>query len=80
MFDGVPLPALETLFSNYITNKPTLPKCPVTNKTEPLPDSYNFKTKYTTCSGTPYTQGLCSSSWAISSVSMFNDRLCNTIY
>lgn len=76
MFEGVAQTDLELLFSNTITVKPTLPKCPATKSTEPLPDSFNFKTKFTTCSGPVYTQGLCSSSWAISSVSMFNDRLC----
>lgn len=89
MFDGVTVLDAKKLFNNHITQKSTIPKCPTSTDTTDLPDSYNFRTKFSQCERPIVEQGilihvntknigLCSSSWAIAATSMFSDRYCAT--
>lgn len=76
MFDGYKLVDAKKTINAQASNKQQLYLCNVQGKETIIPDSYNFRTEYPACAKPIYTQGNCSSSYAIAAATAISDRLC----
>ena len=78
MYDGYKLADAKKTINVQSSNKQQLYKCNTGNTAPILPDSYNFREEYPMCARPIQTQGNCSSSYAIASVSAITDRWCRS--
>lgn len=76
MFEGYTLVDAKKTINVQASNKQQLYRCNTQGKDIIIPESYNFNTAYPNCKSTIYTQGNCSSSYAIVAASAITDRHC----
>ena len=76
MFDGYTLAEAKKTINVQASNKQQLYKCNTGNTAPILPDSFNFREEYSMCARPIVTQGNCSSSYSIASISAITDRWC----
>ena len=76
MFDGYKLVDAKRTINVQASNKPQLYKCNSDNKDTIVPERYNFREEYPNCARPIATQGNCSSSYSIASISAITDRWC----
>lgn len=75
-FAGVSLGDSKKLFSNYISRTESLAKCTNENLKNEVPESYDFRESHPKCVGSIVDQGKCSSSFAVTPITAFSERLC----
>jgi len=76
LFKDYKLVDAKNLINNQASNKKQLYICNKGNKETAIPETFNFREEYKECQRPIYTQGNCSSSYAITPVSVINDRWC----
>merc|ERR1712151_473404 len=76
MFDGVNLAESRKMFKNYFNQQVLFPKCAAKKSKEAIPESYNWQDQNPGCVKRVQNQELCSSSWAMATLSAFTDRFC----
>jgi hypothetical protein len=76
MFEGYKLVDAKKTINVQSSNKQQLYKCNTQGKDTIIPDTYNFRVENPTCAKAIYTQGNCSSSYAITTATAISDRLC----
>jgi cathepsin B len=76
MFDGYKLIDIKNLLNSQASNKQQLYLCNTGNKDTIVPESFNFREEFPDCARPIYSQGNCSSSYAIATVSAITDRWC----
>lgn len=76
LFDGVSLAESRKMFKNYFNQQVLFPRCAAKKSKEALPESYNWQDSNPGCVKRIANQELCSSSWAIATLSAFTDRFC----
>lgn len=78
MFEGYKLVDAKRTINVQSSNKQQLYKCNTGNKDTIVPESYNFREAYPDCARPIVTQGNCSSSYSIASISAITDRWCRS--
>ena len=76
MFEGYKLVDAKKTINVQASNKQQLYRCNIQGKDTIIPDSFNFRTEYANCASPIFTQGNCSSSYAIATASAISDRVC----
>lgn len=76
MFQGYKLVDAKKTINVQSSNKQQLYKCNTQGKDTIIPENYNFRTAYPQCKRDVYTQGNCSSSYAIAAATAITDRHC----
>merc|ERR1712224_669520 len=74
LFDGVNLVESRRLFKNYFNQQTVFPKCSASKNKDTLPENFNWQDQHPECSRRAFNQELCSSGWAVATISTFNDR------
>ena len=69
---------MKSLFGNSLADTPNVPPCKSKDASEDtlLPESYDWRQQYAHCVQPAKNQGNCSSSYAMSALSMVADRIC----
>jgi len=78
MFEGYKLADAKRTINVQASNKQQLYKCNTGSKDTIVPESYNFREAYPNCARPVLTQGNCSSSYSIASISAITDRWCRS--
>jgi cathepsin B len=78
MFEGYKLVDAKRTINVQASNKQQLYKCNTGSKDTIVPESYNFREQYPNCARPVLTQGNCSSSYSIASISAITDRWCRS--
>lgn len=76
MFEGYKLVDAKKTINVQASNKQQLYRCNTQGKDTIIPDSYNFRKEHPHCAKAIYTQGNCSSSYAIAAATTISDRVC----
>jgi len=76
LFDGVSLAESRKIFKNYFNQQVLFPRCAAKKNKEALPENFNWQDSNPGCVKRIANQELCSSSWAIATLSAFTDRFC----
>lgn len=76
LFDGVSLAESRKIFKNYFNQQVLFPRCAAKKSKEALPENFNWQDNNPGCVKRITNQQLCSSSWAIATLSAFTDRFC----
>jgi hypothetical protein len=80
MFEGYTLVDAKKTINVQSSNKQQLYKCNPQGKETIIPESYNFRTAHPQCQRAIYSQGNCSSSYAISAATTISDRHCQQTF
>jgi len=76
IFDGVNLAESRKMFKNYFNQQVLFPRCAAKTSKEALPENFNWQDVNPGCVKRVQNQELCSSSWAMATLSAFTDRFC----
>lgn len=67
----------KNILNTQLSSKNNLNKCPSSESSTIIPDTFNFREEFTKCARSADSQGKCASSYALSVASTISDRICS---